>query len=253
MFERASVGPHAEIPPPKPLPVTGPITDLADARTLQLLATEHWSLLANRSLIYNETFTRASIFVTAVTGSILALGFVAQASGFEPEFGWFAVLVLVLDLVLGIGTLLRLRTLTLDDFRHVQAMNRIRHAYLEAAPGLDRYIMMSGFDDASGVLDSYGGLPQDTGFFASALQGLTTITAAVAAVVSLLVGGIVGMLLFQQDFASEIALTAGVAGFVIALLGLGFVAQREIIGFTSVIDSTAKFPKPAPQQDARAG
>jgi hypothetical protein len=255
MFERASGGPPAEMPPSGSMAATGPITDLSDARTLQILFTEHWSLLATRSLIYNETFTRTSIFVTAVTGSVLALGFVAQASGFVDEFGWFAVLVLVLDLVLGIGTLLRLRTLTLDDFRYVQAMNRLRHGYLDVAPDIRRYFMMSAYDDARGVLSTYGGLPGSNtgrgskGKVMNFVHGLTTVTAAVGAVVALLVGAIVGMILVQTDFGPEVALTAGVVAFVSALLGLGLVGERSIADFVTTIDASAEFPDPDARQE----
>jgi len=36
---------------------------------LQILTTEHWSLLAARSLVYTEAMSRTSIFVAALTGS----------------------------------------------------------------------------------------------------------------------------------------------------------------------------------------
>ena len=37
---------------------------------LQILTTEHWSLLAARSLVYTESMSRASIFVAALSGSV---------------------------------------------------------------------------------------------------------------------------------------------------------------------------------------
>jgi hypothetical protein len=235
----------AELPPPGSLPSTGSIADLSDSRVLQILTTEHWSVLATRSLGYNETFTRTSIFFTAVTGSLIALGFVAQASGFEAEFGWFAVLVLMLDLVLGIGTLQRLSALTFDDFRQVQAMNRLRHAYLEVAPGAARYLATSAYDDSAGVMKTHGGLPETNSLVASLFHGLSTVTAAVGAVVALLVGGIVGMVVVQLDLGPDLALIAGVVAFVIALAGMGLVAERSIVRFASVLDATAEFPTPA--------
>ena len=36
-----------------------PVTTLHDPRALQILGTEHWSLLSARSLAYDEAFTRA--------------------------------------------------------------------------------------------------------------------------------------------------------------------------------------------------
>ena len=47
---------------------------LADPRALQILSTEHWSLLTARSLVYNEFFARGSMFLTLLSASLLALG-----------------------------------------------------------------------------------------------------------------------------------------------------------------------------------
>ena len=57
----------------------GPSTELSP-RALQILMTEHWSLLASRSLAYTESMSRTSIFVAALTGSVVALALVGQAT-----------------------------------------------------------------------------------------------------------------------------------------------------------------------------
>jgi hypothetical protein len=44
-------------------PVT-PVTSLDDPRALQILTTEHWSLLTARSLANNEAFTRGGMFLS---------------------------------------------------------------------------------------------------------------------------------------------------------------------------------------------
>ena len=129
MHERSL--PPAEIPPATVSPTahpTGRGSALDDPRAMQILSTEHWSLLASRSLAYNESFRRAGMLVTAVTGTIVALGFVAQAIGFGSDFRWLALLLLGLDLILGIGTVIRSLETDGQDLRSVQAMNRIRHA-----------------------------------------------------------------------------------------------------------------------------
>ena len=61
---------------------------------LQILTTEHWSLLAARSLVYTEAMSRTSIFVAALTGSVVALALVAQATDFGPGFVAFALVLL---------------------------------------------------------------------------------------------------------------------------------------------------------------
>ena len=39
-----------------------------------ILATEHWSLLGTRSLIWNEAMSRTTVFLTVLSASIVALG-----------------------------------------------------------------------------------------------------------------------------------------------------------------------------------
>jgi len=47
---------------------------------LQVLSTEHMSLLATRTLTWNEIFTRSSMFLSALSGALVALALVAQAT-----------------------------------------------------------------------------------------------------------------------------------------------------------------------------
>ena len=52
------------------------------ALQVQILATEHWSLLATCSQSWNESFARAQMFLSALAASVIALALVAQATGF---------------------------------------------------------------------------------------------------------------------------------------------------------------------------
>ena len=45
---------------------------MSDPRTLQILSTEHWSLLAARSLVYNEAFARAGMFLSFLSATLVA-------------------------------------------------------------------------------------------------------------------------------------------------------------------------------------
>ena len=51
----------------------------------QILATEHWSLLAARTLIWNEAMSRANVFLTVLSAAIIALALLADATGFGPH------------------------------------------------------------------------------------------------------------------------------------------------------------------------
>ena len=56
--------------------------------------TEHWSLLAARSLGYTESMSRASIFIASLSGSVIALALVGQATDFGDGFVAFALVLL---------------------------------------------------------------------------------------------------------------------------------------------------------------
>jgi hypothetical protein len=155
MQERTNPGPPPERPPFNTPDVGGATpagTGLNDPRALQILSTEHWSLLAGRSLAYNEAFTRAGMFLTALSASMVAIAFVAQADQAGSAFPTFTLILLGFDLFVGLTTYLRLVETTREDLRSVQGMNRIRHAYLEMVPGLAPYFVSSDRDDLAGLL-----------------------------------------------------------------------------------------------------
>ena len=118
-----------DIPPPGSEP--------GAASALQILATEHWSLLATRSLTYTESLGRVSMFLAILSGAVIALALVAQADHFGPTFISIAILMLAVVLFAGIATIARLMSLNRDDYRWVIGMNRLRHAYLEMHPELE--------------------------------------------------------------------------------------------------------------------
>jgi hypothetical protein len=43
-----------------------------------ILATEHWSLLGTRSMIWNEAMSRTTVFLTVLSASIVALALLAD-------------------------------------------------------------------------------------------------------------------------------------------------------------------------------
>jgi hypothetical protein len=109
----------------------------ANATKLQILATEHWSLLATRSLTYTESLGRVTIFLGILSGAMFALALVAQADRFGTVFIAISIPLLSVVLFAGIATISRLNALNRDDYRWVIGMNRLRHAYLELHPELE--------------------------------------------------------------------------------------------------------------------
>jgi hypothetical protein len=149
--ERMPMPTHGSAPGP------GSASDrpLDDPRAIQILSTEHWSLLATRSLTWSESFSRTSLFLSVLSASVVALGLVGGATGFGSEFSVFALALLPVTLFVGIATFVRLDEVNLEDAQWVVGMNRIRHAYLEANPGLEPYFSSGWTDDEAGIARTF--------------------------------------------------------------------------------------------------
>jgi hypothetical protein len=139
-------------------PVLGSSTQGANAGSptpvqirLQILTTEHWSLLASRNLAWNESFTRAGMYLSTLSATLVALGLIGGIDGFGDAFFVFALLVLPIDLFVGFATLARMSASNYHDAMAVYGMNRIRGAYLQIAPDLEPYFVMSAHDDPAGI------------------------------------------------------------------------------------------------------
>src|SRR5438105_4864209 len=132
-FDRATAGTGIGA---EPAPVPGHVAAASPSASLrlQILATEHWSLLASRSLAWNESFSRAAMFLSTLSGAIVALALVAQASAFGDTFTLFALVILPVVLFIGLATFIRLGASHYHDAMCVIGMNRIRAAYLGLAP-----------------------------------------------------------------------------------------------------------------------
>ena len=121
----------------------------------QILATEHWSLLGTRALIWNEAMSRATVFLTVLSASIIALALLADATGFGSQTTTLALVLLPVVLLLGIATYVRQVQINNEEFKLVLAMNRLRQAYLKIEPGLEPYLTTGHHDDERGLLATY--------------------------------------------------------------------------------------------------
>ena len=124
---------------------------VTDAVRVQILATEHWSLLATRTMTWNDVFSRASMFLTVLSAAVVALALVAQVTAFGPDFCLFALPVWPVVLLVGLATFLRLGDANNVDAGLVIGMNWLRHAYLELAPELAPYFV-TGYHDTDASL-----------------------------------------------------------------------------------------------------
>jgi hypothetical protein len=123
---------------------------------LTVLTTEHFTLQGARASTVSESSARAALFIGAVTSTLVALGFIAQASELGSAFETFVLVVLPTLYMLGLFTFVRLVTSSTEDLLYGRAINRIRNYYREVAGDEAHYLLLGGHDDTLGVLANMG-------------------------------------------------------------------------------------------------
>jgi hypothetical protein len=217
---------------------------LDDPRALQILSTEHWSLLTARSLVYNEAFARSGMFLAFLSATLLVLGLISTATGFSEPFLIVAAIVLALDLFVGFSTLGRIGGASNEDLRYLQGMNRLRHAYHEMVPGLDRYFITSRYDDFDSVAAFYG--PASPSAIRGLLHGLTTAPGMLAVICCALAGALVGVVLLLTTHDSTAAALGALVAFVVLFVLSAYVAFRTATTFAGSMTPLW----PAPRDDS---
>lgn len=240
---------HLQTPPAsaKPDASLTRITELHDPRAIQILSTEHWSVLTARSLAYNEAFVRAGMFLTFLSMSFVGLALLAEAMAFSTQFLTVAAIVLGFDLIVGLTTFERVAGANFDDLRAMQGMARIRHGYVQAAPTLLPYFSTATHDDIDTVARDYGAAE---GYgLATVIYGLSTSLGMVGLVVAMVAGVEIAVV--------ARLLGAGMAAVVwIAVIGALLIFVVLFVGTAARIPRgqrqlASRFPAPAPTADSK--
>ena len=157
------------------------IAEIDRQQLLTALTTEHFGLAGARAQATGESSARAALYISAVSSTLVALGFIGQISEVGDAFKVFALTALPTLYVLGIFTFVRTVENGVEDLMMGRAINRIRNYYLEVAGQEARYFMLSGHDDATGVMRNMGvGLTRGQQYFT---------TGTMIAVINGVVGG----------------------------------------------------------------
>jgi hypothetical protein len=219
------------------LPTTSPATDhhavddaiaaetTATNRRAQLLSTEHWSLLATRSMSWNEAFSRTSMFLSTLSAATVALALAGPAMSFGSAFPLFALVVLSVTLFLGLATYIRLLQVNNEDLYWVAGMNVIRNAYTKLSPGIERDFVTGHGLDPEGMARTYAAV--DVTSSVSPWHMLVTTPAVVAVISSAIAGVMAGLLASQLRMSLEVAVAVGIGAFLVAVVGLIAYGRRE--------------------------
>jgi hypothetical protein len=173
--------------PPAPEPS---VSDAALGRRAQILATEHWGLLAARGTAQSEVLTRITIYLTLVSAGLVTIGLLGQATSFDGWFAGAALAILGFLALVGLMTQTRVLNVAEEDLMYVVAMNRLRGAYADLDPSVERYLLAGIADDRLGVERTYSFL-RHRNFSHLFGSSFTLIIIVNACVVGLLAGSCV--------------------------------------------------------------
>jgi hypothetical protein len=151
---------------------------------LSIISTEHFALQGARSATISESTGRASMFLSAVSGGLVALGLIATASRVGSAFYAFGLALLPTLALIGLMTFQRVLQSGIEDHDYARRISRLRAFYFEQVPQLGAYMpRVTAQERLSARGLSHG-----------RLQGFLTAAGMVAVVTAVLVGGSAAML-----------------------------------------------------------
>jgi hypothetical protein len=211
--------------------------DVDRQQLLTALTTEHFGLAGARAQATGESSARAALYISAVSSTLVALGFIGQISEVGDSFKVFALTVLPTIYVLGIFTFVRTVENGVEDLMMGRAINRIRNYYLEVAGDQARYFMLSGHDDAMGVMQNMGvSLERRQQYFTTGTMIAVINSVVGGAAIAIAIGSITGA-------ALGVCTVAGGVVAVISLARLMRIENRmyhEMGGFSEVLFPSAE-------------
>src|SRR5918993_3736403 len=107
------------------------------------VTTEDFNLQTARALTVSEANGRASIYLAAVSGNLIALAFVGQMSLLGPAFYAFALILLPVLAFVGVVTFVRLVQSSIEDIAYAHRIALLRSFYLRVSPELEPYFAVA--------------------------------------------------------------------------------------------------------------
>jgi hypothetical protein len=170
------------------------------------VTTEHFGLQGARSSTIAEATGRATMFIGAVSGGLVALGLTATAAGVTTAFYAFALILLPTLASVGLATFNRVLQSGIDDLAYASRIARLRGFYFEYAPELVDYLLSVPPEERLRAQGIGGGRWQKF-FTAAAMVGLVTAVLAGSAV-GLLAAVVFDRLLFVAYLAGVLVAIA---------------------------------------------
>lgn len=164
------------------------------------LTTEHFTLQGARAATIAQSAGRASVFLGAVSGGLIALGFLGQTSHLGTAFYAFGLILLPTLTFIGLVTFHRAFQSGREDAVYAARIARLRGYYFDAAPEITPYLLSV---PAEQRLEIHG-------LSTAPAQKFLTIAGTVAVITSILAGSTAGLLgAVLSDHSAAIAFSTG--------------------------------------------
>ena len=210
---------------------------------MQALGAEFGMLQGARGMTISESSSRSSLYLTTLSGAVVGLSFVAQASKFGETFYVFALAIMPVVFFLGVVTYYRLLQTGVEDVIYARGVSKIRELYAGIDPARACFFHAT-------LVDQVG--LTNLGLFALWWQQFLS-AAALIAVVNSVVGGVFIALtvsyLLQPPALAAVGIGA-VAALVFALL---FLRHQWTIWMSVAAALPMATGEPAKGRNAKSG
>jgi hypothetical protein len=119
-------------------------------------STEHFTLQTARALTVSEGNGRASIYLAALSSSLIALAFIGQISRLGVAFYAFALILLPVLAFVGTVTFQLLFQSSIADIAYAHRIALVRSHYLRVSPELELYLVCPPWNTGAAVPGSTG-------------------------------------------------------------------------------------------------
>ena len=196
------------------------------------VTTEHFTLQGARSSTISESTGRASVFLGAVSGGLIALGLVATAARTGAAFYMFGLILLPTLAFIGLATFHRVLQTGIEDLGYARRIAQLRDYYFDHAPELAGYLP----NPAESLPTPGQGI--------RLWQQFVTLAGMVAVITAVLAGSAGGLLAaVVSGHSLAAALAAGVVVAAVALTGLmRYQSSAWIRGTTASLFPGAETP-----------
>jgi len=203
------------------------------AAAVTFVTTEHFVLQGARAATIAESTGRANMFLTSVSGGLVALGLVATATRVGTTFYAFGLALLVTLTFVGLVTFDRVLQSGIEDHGYARRIALLRSYYFDNAPEVTPYLLSVSPEKRL----------QIEGLWAVRGQEQRTVTGMVGVVTAVLAGSTTGLLVAVasgHSLALSLAIAIPVALAILVCL-LRYVRQRWLrAGSTPLTESASR-------------